>query len=178
MVDAILYYRTGIYIKGSSASDPYFDPVDLPTSYKVPFNFPDNLLEGIDYQYQNNVLDIPVPNSLGIRKINKQDNGLKTVQLTLNGEFLIPKTAGVKTVDADILKLKLMASMLQVEDKHPYGKIGFYSPNAPEFSLDPNATSSLNATKGYTLTSLRIGYIGQKTTRYGFSVTLAFGGTV
>jgi len=96
----------------------------------------------------------------------------------LNGEFLIPKTGGAKTVDADIAKLKLMASMLQVEDKHPYGKIGFYSPNAPEFTQDPNATSTLDATKGYTLTSLRIGYIGQKTTRYGFSITLSLGGTV
>ncbi len=67
--------------------------------------------------------------------------------------------------------------MVQVDSKHPFGVIGFYSPNAPEFSLDPNATLSSNASYGYTIQSLRIGYLGQKTTRYGFTMTLSFGGT-
>ena len=161
MADAMLYFRTGIYKKGSSG-DTYYDPTDLPSSYKMEFTFSDNLLEGIDFQYTNNVLDIPVPNSLGVRRINKQDNGLKSLQLTLNGEFRIPKTAGEPVLDTDIAKLKSMASMVQVESDHPFGKIGFYSPNAPEFSLDPNATSSNPATVGYTMSSLRIGYIGLK----------------
>jgi len=183
MTDAILYYRDTTHIKGAGSST-YYNPSALPTTggnnnkgYKLTFTFSDNLLEGIDFNYQNNVLDIPVPISTGLRKINKQDNGLKSITLTINGEFKIPHSGGAPSLDDDIERLKLMASMVQVDVKHPFGKIGFFSPNAPEFSLDPNATTSNNATFGYTLQNLRIGYMGQKTTRYGFSATLTYGGT-
>tara|TARA_B110000495_G_C22601878_1_gene359864 strand:+ start:26 stop:556 length:531 start_codon:yes stop_codon:yes gene_type:complete len=174
MTDAILYYRTP-----TSTRTNYALPTTagFPTAQKLTFTFSDNLLEGIDFNYQNNVLDIPVPISTGLRKINKQDNGLKSIILTINGGFKIPHSGGAPALDDDIGRLKTMASMVQVESKHPFGKIGFYSPNAPEFSLDPNATSSTNATFGYTLQNLRIGYMGQKTTRYGFSATLSYGGT-
>ncbi|MDC3257187.1 hypothetical protein OAU44_00265 [bacterium] len=174
MTDAILYYRTP-----TSTRTNYALPTTagFPTAQKLTFTFSDNLLEGVDFNYQNNVLDIPVPISTGLRKINKQDNGLKSIILTINGEFKIPKSGGAPALDDDIGRLKSMASMVQVESKHPFGKIGFFSPNAPEFSLDPNSTSSANATFGYTLQNLRIGYMGQKTTRYGFSATLSYGGT-
>ena len=56
--------------------------------------------------------------------------------------------------------------------------IGFYSPNAPQFSIDPNANGTTNATKGLTIQSTRVGFAGQKKKRYGFSVTLSFGGTL
>lgn len=176
MVDAILYFRELATIKGSSGST-YFNPINLPSANKLSFTFADNLLEGIDFNYQNNVLNIPVPISSGLRKINKQDNGLKLITLTINGKFKIPKFNSEAILDTDIAKLKLMSSMLQIDETHPFGKIGFYSPNAPEFTLDPNATSSSSSTIGYTMNSLRIGFMGQKSTRYGFSVTLDYGGT-
>jgi hypothetical protein len=178
MPDAILYYRTTSTFKGASSSATYWNPDDLPSNQKLVFSFSDNMLEGIDFQYQNNVLDISAPNADGTRRINKQDNGLKMCSLTINGVFKIPISSNLPALDTDIYALKTMASMSQVDTYHPFGKIGFYSPNAPEFSLDPNAQSSSTvATRGFTLSSLRIGYIGQKTTRYGFSVTLNFGGT-
>ena len=180
MTDAILFYRDATHIKGASGST-YYNPSALPTAYKLVFTFSDNLLEGMDFNYQNNVLDIPVPISTGLRKINKQDNGLKSITLTINGEFKIPYDGTIPNqipvLDDDIARLKSFASMVQVDVKHPFGKIGFFSPNAPEFSLDPDAATSANANFGYTLQNLRIGYMGQKTTRYGFSATLTYGGT-
>ena len=71
-----------------------------------------------------------------------------------------------------------MSKMAQLDSRHPFGVIGFYSPNAPEFSLDPNASSAtVPATKGYTIESWDIGYMTPKIKNYDFSVTLSFGGT-
>lgn len=180
MTDAILFYRTTSTFKGSNSSSQYWNPTSLPQAQKLVFTFSDNLLEGINFQYQNNVLDIPAPNSEGIRKINKQENGLKSAVLEIVGSFKIPITNAMPALDADISKLKLMSSMSQIDSIHPYGRIGFYSPNAPEFSIDPNATANNinnSATLGLTISSIKIGYVGQKTTRYSFNVSLSFGGT-
>lgn len=136
------------------------------------FIFDENILEGIDFSYNNNITDISAPLSDGTRRINKQENGLGGISLTINGVFENPKT-----LNADIAKLKLISSRVNLDPKHIYGKIGFYSPNAPEFNLDPNATSGSNATIGYTVSGFKLGYIGQQVTRYGFSITLSFGGT-
>ena len=40
---------------------------------KLEFIADDNLMEAVQFQYQNNVIDIPVPISDGTRKINKQE---------------------------------------------------------------------------------------------------------
>lgn len=150
-------------------------PVELATNFPaqvLSFTFSDNILEGANFTYTNNITDIPAPLSNGTRRINKQENGLSGITLSINGVFDNPKT-----LNSDIAKLKLISSRVQLDAKHIYGKIGFYSPNASEFSLDPNATAGTNATIGYTISSFKIGYIGQQVTRYGFSVTLSFGGT-
>lgn len=136
------------------------------------FTFSENVLEGMNFTYTNNITDLPAPLSDGTRRINKQENGLSGVTLSINGVFSNPKT-----LNTDIAKLKLIASRIQLDAKHIYGKIGFFSPNASEFNLDPNATSALNATIGFTVSSFKIGYVGQENTRYGFSVILSFGGT-
>lgn len=151
------------------------DPVELQANFPLQvldFTFSDNVLEGIDFTYSNNITDITAPLSDGTRRMNKQENGLGGITLSINGVFSNPKT-----LNTDIAKLKLIASRVQLDGKHIYGKIGFYSPNAPEFSLDPNATAGGNATIGYTVSGFKIGYIGQQVTRYGFSITLSFGGT-
>lgn len=140
------------------------------------FDFPDNVLEGINFNYQNNITSIPAPNSEGIKRINKVENGLKSLTLVINGVF-----RNNKTINADIAILKDMATRSQVDLKHVAGIIGFFSPNAPEFNLDPNATTGAlpigKATIGYTLESFKIGFIGQENTRYDFQVMLSFGGT-
>lgn len=176
MATAVLYYRTTSTLSDNAlypnpSSDYTTFITNMPSTQVLEFDFPENILEGIKFSYQNNVINLPAPNNDGVKLINKQENGLRGVDLTINGVLRNPKT-----INADITTLKRMATLSQIDTKHIYGIVGFYSPNAPEFSLDPNATSSLNATKGYTLNSFTIGYVGQQTTRYDFRVELSFGG--
>ena len=184
MASAILFYRTdgSIPVNGSNEPDTrkkasgstYYNPIDLPSAQKLDFTFPDNVLEGLKEDYKNNIIDIPVPNSEGVRRINKQENGLKSISVTINGML--------KNTQTDIQKLKTIRQTPQLDPQHPFGRIGFYSPNATEFSLDPSATivSSVDvpATQGYTISGVTIGYTGQSKTRYSFSATLNFGGTM
>jgi len=180
MASAILFYRTDGDISGESdtrrkaSGSTYYDPADLPSAQKLEFTFPDNVLEGLKEDYSNNIMDIPVPNSQGVRRVNKQENGLKYISLSINGML--------KNTQTDIQKLKTIRQTPQLDQQHPFGRIGFYSPNATEFSLDPSATivSSVDvpATQGYTISGVTIGYTGQSKTRYSFSATLNFGGTM
>jgi hypothetical protein len=180
MASAILFYRTDGDISGESdtrkkaSGSTYYDPANLPSAQILTFTFPDNVLEGISESYTNNIISIPVPNSEGVRRINKQENGLKSITLKINGVL--------KNTQTDIQKLKTIRQTPQLDLQHPYGRIGFYSPNATEFSLDPSATVSgstdVPATQGYTINNVDIGYIGQKKTRYSFQLTLNFGGIV
>lgn len=176
MPTALLYFRTdGTHpVYTASTTSDAVSVSQLLSIYPdqvLEFDFPENILEGMRLNYDNNVISIPAPNSEGVKLINKQENGLRGIELTINGVFKNPKT-----LSTDIAKLKNMATMSQIDSKHIYGIVGFYSPNAPEFSLDPNATVATNATKGYTLSSFTIGYAGQQVTRYDFRVTLSFGG--
>ena len=165
MVDSILYYRTSSSKQGTTAN-----PADLPTNQKLTFTVPSNVLEVIDEVYTNNIIDIPVPISDGTRKINKQDNGLSSYTFTISGVL--------ENATTDLAILNTLRTTQQVTPEHPFGCIGFYSPNAPQFSIDPNANGATNATKGLTIQSTRVGFAGQKKKRYGFSVTLSFGGTL
>ena len=180
MASAILFYRTDGDISGESdtrkkaSGSTYYDSADLPPAQILTFTFPDNVLEGLSESYTNNIIDIPVPNSEGVRRVNKQENGLKSVSLMINGML--------KNTQTDIQKLKTIRQTPQLDAQHPFGRIGFYSPNATEFSLDPSATivssADVPATQGYTISAVKIGYTGQSKTRYSFSATLNFGGTM
>lgn len=165
MVDSILYYRTASSKQGTTAN-----PSDLPTNQKLTFTVPAHVLEVVDEVYTNNIIDIPVPISDGTRKINKQDNGLSSYTFTISGVL--------ENATTDLATLNTLRTAQQVTPEHPFGCIGFYSPNAPQFSIDPNANGATNATKGLTIQSTRVGFAGQKKKRYGFSVTLSFGGTL
>jgi len=163
MANAILFYRDETH---ESTGDGFDDPQSLPLSpYKLEFIFPDDILEGISEQYENNIKYIPVPNQDGVRKINVQENGLMRDEFTVYGVFS-------KNVSASIIRLKALRKLKQVDTIHLYGRIGLEIDNAPEFSLDPNGT------RGLSIKSTTIGYAGIKTTRYDFSVVLGFGGTV
>jgi len=165
MANAILFERDPTH---RSSGDGFDDPQTLPstaTTEKLEFVFPDDILEGISEQYENNIKYIPVPNQDGVRKINIQENGLMRNEFTVNGVFS-------KDISASIIKLKLIRKRKQVDTFHLYGNIGLEIDNAPEFSLDPDGTSGLS------IKSTTIGYAGIKTTRYDFSVTLGLGGTV
>ena len=108
---------------------------------------------------------------------------MKSITITINGRFKKPSSG----LDSDIAILRTMATRSNLDTSHPFGNVGLYSPNAPEFSLDPNATSSnagspqsgtvTPATKGLTLDSFSIGYNTPQVKAYGFRATLKFGGT-
>lgn len=170
MASAILYYRDE-----TSTLSQYASPTALLSGKPVQcleFDLPDNVLEAIVEEYENNIIDIPVPVEDGTRKINKQENGLLSRSITFNGLFKNRSP----TVNADIQRLETLRNIKQIDTKHPFGRIGFYSPNAERFSIDPNATNISKATYGYTIKRTRIGYIGRRPKRYDFSVTLTFGG--
>ena len=159
MVDSMIYYRTS-----NTTVSLVSNPINLPTAQKLSFVTPTNILEVVNETYVNNIIDIPVPISDGTRKINKQDNGLNSYSFSISGIFDKPVT--------DLVTLNLLRTTKQITTDHPYGCIGFYSPNAPQFNIDPIAT------RGLTIKNTAIGYTGQKKTRYGFSISLSFGGTI
>lgn len=159
MANAILYTRTPT---STAVITP--DPQNLPTAQKLIFTFPDDVMEGVNETYENNIKSISSPNQDGTRKINIQENGLRINTITINGVF--KKTAGV-----GIAQLQVLRKQKQVDTFHIFGNIGLEIDNAPEFNLDPTAT------KGFHIISTSIGYAGVRTTRYDFSVTLGFGGT-
>lgn len=188
MANAILYYRTPTTLSNTTNATTPSALLANFNSQCLEFTFSDNLLESIQSTYTNNVVDYPVPNSSGTRKINKQDNGVKSLSLIIKGRFKKPLNAsGVPIIDTEINKLIAISKILQVGVDHPFGVVGFYSPNAPQFSLDPNATSDNTgspqsgtvtpATKGYTISSWDLGYASPNITAYDFSVTLSYGGT-
>ena len=115
MADAILYWRTP-----TTRADQY-TVANLTDNQKLSFTVPDNILSAIQFSYQNNVLDIPVPNSLAVRRINKQENGLRSIRLIISGRFKKP-TSGT---DTDIGKLIEMSKISQLDISHPYGIIKY-----------------------------------------------------
>jgi|TARA_R110000824_G_scaffold355635_1_gene542843 hypothetical protein len=188
MVNAIIYYRTLSTLSNTTnATTPSALLSNFPLQC-LEFTFSDNLLESIQTTYTNNIVDYPVPNSSGVRKINKQDNGISSFNLIVSGRFKKPINAsGIPQINTDIAKIVTMSKISQIDTSHPFGVIGFYSPNAPEFTLDPNATSTnagspqsgtvTPATKGYTISSWELGYMTPKITSYDFRITLSYGGT-
>ncbi len=160
MANAILYFRD----ESSKISD-IADAQNLDSDQILEFVFPDDILEGIQETYENNIKYIPIPNQDGVRKINVQENGLMRNDFTISGVF--KKEAG-----EGIAKLKLLRKRKQVDTFHIYGSVGLEIDNAPEFSLDPDGSAGLS------IKSTSIGYAGQRTTRYDFQVVVGFGGTI
>lgn len=168
MANAILFYRTPS-TRGAGSGDGFDDPQTLPTAQKLEFVFPDDIMEGINENYENNIKSIPIPNQDGTRKINIQENGLLNNKITLNGVF---KKDIPESTTSGIADLQAMRILKQVDTFHLFGIFGIEIDNAPEFDLDPTAT------EGFHIINTTIGYAGIRTTRYDFSVTLGFGGTV
>lgn len=175
MARALLYYRTLTTLSDTVGAETPADLLANHDSQVLEFDFPDNLLEGTRFSYKNNIVNIPAPTGDGTRKISKIDNGLRSISLVIRGVF-----KNDKTINADITKLESIASRKQTDGKHVYGIIGFFSPNAPNFSKDPNATTGSlpagKATLGYTLDGFELGHVGQQSTRYDFQIEMTFGG--
>ena len=65
-----------------------------------------------------------------------------------------------------------MRSRKQVDTFHLFGAFGIEIDNAPKLNVESTATA------GLFIDATTIGYAGIRTTRYDFSVTLGFGGTI
>ena len=149
----------------------FFDPSDLPPFQQLEFDLPEDLLESVSMVYENNIKDAPVSNPLGVRKINKQDNGLQQLQLTLRGRF--------KDEAFDIRTLQRFSRKLQVEALfHQFGIIGFKasadelpsSAVSTPFNFDPTDTF------GLTIKKFTLARVGSAPKNFDFEITLTSGG--
>jgi|TARA_R110000782_G_scaffold199942_3_gene288833 hypothetical protein len=188
MADAFIYYRLKSNNTDVTATSPaYPDPkvisgsvtnrntfvtnmeANHPTQI-LRFTLPNELLESVTMDYENNIKDAPVSEPDGVRRINKQDNGLSYIRYTFRGRF--------KDSATDLTILMNMAKRLQVEsttdsDALGFGIFGFFTDNtsiAP-FNLDPIST------KGLTLKSFNITRSGQQPKNFDFTIVMTFGGT-
>ncbi len=163
MGDALLFYRT---IGTQIANVLFTDPADLPDAQKIFFTLPEELLESISLVYENNIKDAPVSNPAGVRKINKQDNGLQRLTLTFRGRF--------RDSSVDLPKLQGFAERLQVEGVfHQFGQFGFKASNtvSTPFNFDPTDQF------GFTIKMLTISRVGGKPKNFDFELTMTSGGT-
>ena len=161
MADALLFFRT---IGTQQAGTP--DPENLPSDQKLTFTLPDDLLESVALVYENNIKDAPVSNPAGVRKINKQDNGLQQLVLTFRGRF--------RDASTDIQKMQDFAERLQVEGVfHQFGQFGFKASNtvSTPFNFDPIDSF------GFTIKRLSISRVGGKPKNFDFELTMTSGGT-
>ena len=112
MADAFIYYRLKSNNTDVTATSPaYPDPkvisgsvtnrntfvtnmeANHPTQI-LRFTLPNELLESVTMDYENNIKDAPVSEPDGVRRINKQDHGLSSVKYTLREVFFpSPKAA-------------------------------------------------------------------------------------
>lgn len=184
MADAFIYYRLESNNTDTDAGNPLFPaPVDTSTrntlvtnleanfpAQILRFTTPDELLEGVSWFYENNIKDSPPSQPDGVRRINKQDNGLMGIKYIFRGRF--------RDTATDLSILINMGKFLQVEsttdtDALGFGIFGFYTDNTVEqpFNLDP-----LN-TKGLTIRSIKIDRVGQLPRNFDFEIVMTFGGT-
>ena len=187
MADAFIYYRLKSNNTDNSQSN-YPDPNTsttarntfvtnmeanhntAPNAQILRFTLPNELLESVTMDYENNIKDAPVSEPDGIRRINKQDNGLSYIRYTFRGRF--------KDSATDLTTLMNMAKRLQVESTTNsgalgFGIFGFFTDNttiAP-FNIDPIST------KGLTLKSFNISRSGQQPKNFDFMMVMTFGGT-
>ena len=187
MADAFIYYRlksnntnqgaTGYPNPNDSTSDRNTFVSNMESSHSVApntqilkFTLPDELLESVAMDYENNIKDAPVSEPDGTRRINKQDNGLNFIRYTFRGRF--------KDNTTDITTLTNMAKKLQVESTTDsgalgFGIFGFFTDNTTisPFNLDPTLL------RGLTIQSITIDRNGAKPKNFDFIIVMTFGGT-
>ena len=190
MADAFIYYRLKSNNTDNTVTTPnggYPDPNTISASDTnrntfvtnmethhpaqiLRFTLPTEILEGVTMVYENNMKDSPVSEPDGVRRINKQDNGLSSVKYTLKGLF--------KDNATDITTLRNMAKRLQVESTTNAGSLGFgifgfFSDNTSiqPFNIDPNTS------KGLTINSFTISRTSQSPASFDFNISMTFGGT-
>lgn len=163
MANALLFYRTPTTRQVDVSPTDYSNPFNLPTGQKLEFDFPTNILEGLNLNYKNNIKKIPPPNQDGSRIVNVQENGALDETLVIRGIFK-------KNIGDGVTRLNAMKKVKQVDTYHLYGIFGIKIDNASAFNFDPNSS------QGMFIESMQVGYAGQSPTRYAFTLNLGFGG--
>ena len=154
MADAVLYYRTESTLVTSIDS--------LPITQRLIFDFPNDILEGINEVYENRINPQQSVNSQGIRRIFNRDDGLKGRRFILKGRM--------KKVSTDIPRLKAFRKLPSTTTTLVNGIFGMRIDNADFYDQDPTSQ------RGLMIGRMAIGYLGQKSTRHDFEIELFFGG--
>ena len=162
MVDALFYYRTN-----ATRVSVIPDPNNLPAAQKLNFAFPDNVLEGIERVYRNNITKLQALTNNGTRKVSVDDSGVKqNPTFRVHGNFENPE------IDSSLTKLFYYESILQIEEAyHVNGIFGLLLPNSTKFSIDPTNT------KGLLVEGTMLKHKGPSHTIFDFAIDLTWGGT-
>ncbi len=183
MADAFIYYRldSNLTTVGATYPNPNLNqPTDrntlvtnLETNFPaqiLKFTIPDELIENIQWVYENNIKDAPTSQPNGTRRINKQDNGVMGIRWNFRGRF--------RDNASDITTLIDMATRLQVESTTApnalgFGIFGFFTDNTTlkPFNIDPDST------KGLTIKNITISRSGNIPKNFDFDLLMTFGGT-
>lgn len=160
----MIYYRTS---STPNTNPTYATPALMlanASSQCIVFSRPKSSLDSISTNYKNNINYFNGISNDGSRISNIQDNGFGGQTLTLNGVFTVDNGT------SDLNKLAfIFAEGLQTDTIHTKGHIGFYSPNAPYFSVDP-AGGTFAA--GYSIKELNVNRATKVPNLYVFSIIL------
>jgi len=159
LANALLFYRTP-----STDKVTIPDPDNLPAAQKLLFTPPNDLVNGIEETWNNNIVRKVPPKPSG-RKLIQTDEGFSGWQLTVSGNYIID-SGDAATKLHDFRKLP------QADSFHVLGVFGIKYPNGPAYlSIDPDDT------KGLMIQDTRGKHVGVTKEIFDFSVSLSFGGT-
>jgi hypothetical protein len=116
----MLYYRDESSHVGITP-----DPDDLPAAQRWEFMAPDDITEGVQERYRNNIKVFYPPRPDGVRKANIIDNGFAGWRFRLFGNVLISSALADTRIQA-FRKLKNVSST-----SLPFGVFGLSAPNWP-----------------------------------------------
>ena len=167
MVNAVLFYRTD-----STLTSSVNTLLSNNASQCLEYDAPDNILEALNESYSNRINQQVSVNSEGNRQIFIRDDGLASRTITISGI--------IKKLSTDIDKLKKFRILQQTTTNLVHGIFGIRIGNAEFFEIDPqkDVTSGGSTVigRGLMIKDMKIGYTGNQKVRYGFTITLSFGG--
>jgi len=170
MADSAIYIRRPSNA-GLTVAQLLADPTQV--ANVLFFTYPDNMLEGVDFDSENNIVNQPSPNISGTRFIRKIDNGAKGERFTLYGNFKNQEGFTPSNPNADMKKLYGFKNQLQLDSTNFfYGNVGLYIPNADILTFDPTST------QGMSIDKIHFGFVGKQNQIFDFSVDLSKGGTL
>lgn len=159
MANALLFYRT-------PTSDQTItpNPEDLPAAQKLLFTPPNDLVNGIEETWNNNIVKKVPPKPSG-RKLIQTDEGFSGWQLIISGNYIVDSGDSAT-------KLHDFRKLAQADSFHVLGVFGILYPNGPSYlNIDPDDTL------GLMIQDTRGKHIGVTREIFDFSVSLSFGGT-